>query len=76
MLSEKDLKDILPLNDDLKDKIVNYRNTIKNIINKDDNRKLIIVGPCSIHNDKEAIDYAIKLLELIELFKNKFFSKI
>ena len=37
---------------------------IANIIHKEDKRLLIIVGPCSIHNEEAALDYAKKLMKL------------
>ena len=35
-----------------------FREEIVNILNIEDNRLLVIVGPCSIHNANEALDYA------------------
>lgn len=40
------------------------RNTIENILSGKDNRMLVIVGPCSIHNYDQAIEYAKKLHEV------------
>lgn len=42
------------------------RRQIRNILNGDDNRLLMIVGPCSIHDPHAAIQYAIKLKKLAE----------
>ncbi|BBA85214.1 phospho-2-dehydro-3-deoxyheptonate aldolase [endosymbiont of Sipalinus gigas] len=38
--------------------ILEYRNIISNIINKLDNRLLIICGPCSVNNRESLIEYA------------------
>ena len=57
----------------LLDDITKYRNTISNIINGKDNRLLVVVGPCSIHNYNEAIDYAKKLVILQNKYKNRLF---
>ena len=38
--------------------IDNTRSTINNILNNKNKKKLIIVGPCSIHNYEECLDYA------------------
>jgi 3-deoxy-7-phosphoheptulonate synthase len=46
------------------------RETIKNILDGKDNRLLVIVGPCSIHNYNSAIEYASLLSQL--QFKNLF----
>lgn len=40
------------------------RKTIENILSGKDNRMLVIVGPCSIHNYDQAIEYAKKLYEV------------
>ena len=52
--------------------ILETREKIKKILDGKDNRKLIIAGPCSIHNVEEAIEYAKKLKELQEKVKDKF----
>lgn len=66
---EKDL----PLSDTLREQINGYRNTIRNIITGNDNRKLAIVGPCSIHDYDSAIDYALQLVEIADKVKDKIF---
>jgi 3-deoxy-7-phosphoheptulonate synthase len=52
------------------DFIVNSRCDITNILNGTDNRMLVIVGPCSIHDYDSAIDYAKQLVQLKESNKN------
>jgi 3-deoxy-7-phosphoheptulonate synthase len=42
------------------------RGTIRNIIGGEDDRLLVIIGPCSIHDPAAAIDYARKLKPLRE----------
>ena len=44
--------------------IINARNQIKNILNKSDNKFMIIVGPCSIHDVDAAKEYATRLKNL------------
>ena len=44
--------------------ILNARTEIINIIKGNDNRLMVIVGPCSIHDTNSAKEYAEKLLEL------------
>jgi len=53
------------------DFIKKKRNKIINILNKKDKRKIIIVGPCSIHNIDEAKDYANKLKKIEEEVKDE-----
>ena len=44
--------------------IINARNQIKNILNKSDNKFMIVVGPCSIHDVDAAKEYATRLKNL------------
>lgn len=41
--------------------ISNTRQTIKHIVNGKDDRLLVVIGPCSIHDPAAAIEYAHKL---------------
>lgn len=58
------LKRALPLSEQNKSFISEARNTISNIIHKKDHRTLIISGPCSIHDQIAAKEYALKLKQL------------
>ena len=53
--------------------IIAYRQTISNIMNGFDNRRLMIVGPCSIHDTEAALDYAYTLATLHKEYANKIF---
>ena len=44
--------------------IINARNQIKNILNKSNNKFMIVVGPCSIHDVEAAKEYATRLKNL------------
>ena len=44
--------------------IIKARNQIKNILNKSDNKFMIVVGPCSIHDIEAAKEYATRLKDL------------
>ncbi|QLB13239.1 3-deoxy-D-arabinoheptulosonate-7-phosphate synthase [Bisgaardia hudsonensis] len=46
------------------------RQKIHNIIHAQDDRLLVVVGPCSIHDPVAAIDYAKRLQELREKYKD------
>lgn len=41
--------------------VAHARHTIHNILNGEDDRLLVVVGPCSIHDPKAALDYAALL---------------
>jgi len=61
LTSPGDLKRELPLTDDLAHSVYDSRETSKNILSGEDRRLIAIVGPCSIHNPKSAIEYAERL---------------
>jgi 3-deoxy-7-phosphoheptulonate synthase len=65
------LKKEFPVDDELKNSIVRYRNEIKSILKKKDSRMLAIVGPCSIHDIDAALDYAGRLNELRKKYEDK-----
>ena len=50
--------------------INNCRSTINNILCGKSKKKIIIVGPCSIHNYKECLDYVYELKKNITRFSN------
>jgi 3-deoxy-7-phosphoheptulonate synthase len=44
--------------------VLSGRDSIENILNRKDKRLMVIVGPCSIHDEKAAFEYAEKLKKL------------
>lgn len=64
---------LLPLSDELRDRISGYRNQVNRIIKGEDERLLAVVGPCSIHDTQAALEYARRLKELSERLKDSFF---
>ena len=48
-------------------------NNLADIIFGDDDRFLVIVGPCSIHDPEEGLDYARQLVELAEEVKENIY---
>jgi len=54
-----------------KKSVYNGRTAIHNILNGKDNRLLVIIGPCSIHDPEAALAYADKLVKLREKYKDK-----
>lgn len=58
------LKKEIPLSEEASNTVSNARKTIENILLRKDKRLLAIVGPCSIHDEKSALEYAGLLNEL------------
>ena len=67
------LKEELPLGDELTQKVLADRETVRNIIHLKDPRLLVVIGPCSIHDPVSALDYAERLAKLAEEVKDRFF---
>ena len=65
------LKEQLPATRDIKTFIHKTRLKIERIINKKDKRLLFVIGPCSIHNIDEALEYGKKLQTLAEKVQDK-----
>jgi 3-deoxy-7-phosphoheptulonate synthase len=68
--SPNDVTTELPLSDRAADVVYRSRQEIQAVLEGRDPRKLVIVGPCSIHDPKAALDYARHLLELRESVKD------
>jgi 3-deoxy-7-phosphoheptulonate synthase len=68
--SPDDVTRELPLSDRAADVVFRARQEIQAVLDGRDQRKLVIVGPCSIHDPKAALDYAGRLLELRERVKD------
>ncbi len=71
LMPPSELKNNLPLTPELERKILSYRSQIKNILDFQDRRKFIVVGPCSIHDTKAAIEYAHRLKQLSDRVSDK-----
>ena len=60
-----------PLSNELSTFIRNGRNQLHDILSGEDDRFIIIVGPCSIHDTKAGLDYAKRLKPLAEKYSDK-----
>lgn len=50
--------------------VSNTRRSIQRIMRNEDDRLLVIVGPCSIHDPQAALDYARRLADVREQYKD------
>lgn len=64
--SSLQLKQQLPLSHSLHQQVTAHRQVVRAILDGEDPRLLVIVGPCSIHDPQSAIEYASKLARLAE----------
>jgi len=57
-----------PVTEKMANTVIKARDAIHNIMNGTDDRLLVIIGPCSIHDTKSALEYAEKLNVLREKY--------
>lgn len=67
------LKQELPLSANNLEFVQQSRHQIRRILDGEDQRLLLIVGPCSIHDITAAKDYAIKLRQISDNLSKSFF---
>lgn len=66
LITPSALKKELPASEAAISTIVAGRQTIKNILDRKDHRIFVVVGPCSIHDVKAALEYGTKLKALAD----------
>ncbi len=70
--SPKDLLALLPTNDSVVHTVVDTRTKIQHIMTGASNKIILVVGPCSIHDPKEALEYSQKLQSLAQKVEDTF----
>ncbi|MFM6280726.1 MAG: 3-deoxy-7-phosphoheptulonate synthase, partial [Dolichospermum sp.] len=71
LLTPNEVKEKLPLTKIAENTILKFRQEIEHILDFQDRRKFIVVGPCSIHDPKAAIEYGERLLDLAKKVEDK-----
>lgn len=66
LISPAELKRELPISEKASETVRQGRETVRRILDREDHRLLVVIGPCSIHDPKAAIDYANRLKKLAE----------
>ncbi|SOC20922.1 3-deoxy-D-arabinoheptulosonate-7-phosphate synthase [Alloalcanivorax xenomutans] len=66
LITPRALKEKLPLSDAARDSVVGGRQVIRDILDRKDPRLFVVIGPCSIHDPKAALEYASRLKALAE----------
>lgn len=77
-----ELKKLLPTTDVAAATVVHSRERIAKILSQSDPRLLVVVGPCSIHDERSALDYAtrlnalrVELADQLEIVMRVYFEK-
>lgn len=71
LITPKKLKEDIPVSEDILKFVNKTRNEISDILNGKSMRKIIVVGPCSIHNIELAKKYGLQLKELSDMVEDK-----
>ena len=61
LLTPRELKAQLPTTEAANATVARSRERIIRILRQEDPRLLVVVGPCSIHDEKGALEYATRL---------------
>lgn len=73
MISPHEIALEIPIPDKSAETIAQGRNSFVNILNGKDKRFVVIMGPCSIHDPKSAIEYAKKVKKVIDKYGDRLF---
>ena len=73
LLAPAILSEEFPLSDSAARFIDGSRRAIEAILSGSDSRLLVVVGPCSIHDPKAALEYAQRLLQLSQRVSDRLF---
>jgi 3-deoxy-7-phosphoheptulonate synthase len=63
LVSPAEILEDLPLGTKREDAVLGHRAEVKAILDRDDDRLLVVVGPCSVHDPDAATEYAGRLAE-------------
>ncbi|PHQ14166.1 3-deoxy-7-phosphoheptulonate synthase [Marinobacter profundi] len=66
------LREMLPAGDLLDTQVARHREAIRRVLRGEDPRMLVVMGPCSIHDEVAALDYAKKLKRLADDVSDRF----
>lgn len=71
LITPAQLKKEMPMTPIINSTVVNGRKEIQKILVGEDKRLLLVVGPCSIHDTKAALEYAQRLSKLKKKFEDR-----
>lgn len=66
LITPEALKQNIPLSESAERTVIEGRQTIQRILDREDPRLLVVIGPCSIHDPDAARDYARRLRKLAD----------
>ncbi len=73
LISPRQMKQELPMTEEANITVVESRNVVKKMLRGKDGRFLVIVGPCSIHDEDAAYEYAERLRKLKDRVEDRIY---
>ena len=73
LVTPRELKKQYPVTEEIEKHIAASRETLRNILDRKDPRLIVVIGPCSIHDTKAALEYAERLKVLADKVKNSLY---
>ena len=71
IIAPADLRQVFPLSEIDQEFVSKSRERIKDILHRRDQRLMVVVGPCSIHDPEAAVEYAQRLATLSQLVSDQ-----
>ncbi len=71
LISPLQLEQDLPLPDTSAQFVLQARQSIKSILQQRDDRLMVIIGPCSIHDTEAGLEYARRLKEMSDRYRSE-----
>ena len=71
LLPPRAIKALAPVSETVNATVARSRERVIRILRQEDPRLLVVIGPCSIHDEKSALEYATRLSRLQKEFTNK-----
>jgi 3-deoxy-7-phosphoheptulonate synthase len=71
LIRPSELEDRIPLSSTAEQVVLEGRRQLEAVLNREDERFAVIVGPCSIHDHKAALDYAERLKPLADRLSDR-----
>ncbi len=73
LVTPQQFKQKFPISADITSHVERSRKTLRDILDRKDNRLIVVVGPCSVHDTNAAIEYAERLAKLANDLKEDLF---
>ena len=71
LLPPRAIKALAPVSETVNATVARSRERVIRILRQEDPRLLVVIGPCSIHDEKSALEYATRLSKLQKEFADK-----